>query len=525
MYDKPRLLVALGLCVLMLVPFTYGKQDESAPIDQLQIRQQIEDILQQVDSDGFANLIPNNEFIVNSYLLIKNRNPLPFEFYSLKHLQTEHRTKRSVLLASLLAGDDHRISWEECRSLLKSNPVVSLKNISSIRASAQSLADTTRQEMFMSYQNAVKARQAPSPLQRLDPSNTLIKEPYTAAIASAAVPNERYNTYFGFLHSHTKLSDGEGTPEQAYQYARDVAGMDIFAITDHGELITTWPWNNEWNRIRAAANDNYQPGSYVTLWGFEYSNFITGHISILNTNDFTSFITDIGIGDLYNWLNVRPDGFGTFNHPGQYDDLGVEFLHFDITDTAVVSQMVGVETWNGAGNFDQYYYQNKWSGSNGSYIDTGIRKGWSFGALGAGDNHQQGWGTTSDYRTGVLAKSLTREDVIDAYRARRFYATEDKNLFLDFRCSGYPMGSKLTAVPRNFTVTASDASGDTFSEVRLYRNGILIAVNPVSGNSINTTFTDNSSGSAYYYVMVRENDDQDGNGRNDEALSSSIWIQ
>ena len=87
------------------------------------------------------------------------------------------------------------------------------------------------------------------------------------------------------------------------------------------------------------------------------------------------------------------------------------------------------------------------------------------------------------------------------------------------------MGSKLTAVPRNFTVTASDASGDTISEVRLYRNGTLIAVNPVSGNSINTTFTDNSTGSAYYYVMVKENDDQDGNGRNDEALSSSIWIQ
>jgi hypothetical protein len=525
MHDTHRLLVALSLCALMVVPYTYGKQEATAPVDQLQIRQQVEDILQQVDSDAFASLVSTDEFIVTAFQLIKNRDPLPFEFHSLKHLQSEHRTKRSTLLASLLAGDDSQISWEECRRLLKSDPVSSLKNTAPIRALAQSLANTTRQEMFESYQKTIKVRQTTSPTTVPDASSILPKEPYPALSASSAVPNETYNTYFGFLHSHTGLSDGEGTPEEAYQYARDVAGMDIFAVSDHGELISTWPWNNEWNRIKAAANANYQPGSYVTLWGFEYSNFITGHINVLNTNDFTSLFSSIGIGDFYNWLNVRPDGFGTFNHPGKYDDLGVEFLHFDITDTAVITQMVGVETWNGAGNFDQYYYQNTWSSTNGSYLDTGNQKGWFFGALGAGDNHQRGWGTTSDYRTGVLAKSLTREDVIEAYRARRFYATEDKDLHLDFRCSGYPMGSQLTAVPRIFTVTATDGSGDTLSEVRLYRNGTLIAVNPVSGNSINTAFTDNATGRAYYYVMVKENDDQDGNGRNDEALSSSIWVQ
>jgi len=510
----------------MIIPFTYSKHGVIGPVNQFRVQQQIEAVLQRVDSEDFASQVSTDEFIVNAFQLIKKRNPLPYEFYSLKHLHTEHRTKRSGLLASLLAGDDNQISWEECSSLLLSDPVSSLKNTVAIHESAQSLANVTPQIMIESYQEAIKIRQAASPLSNLDASGRAAKESNSTFIANSAVPYESYNTYFGFLHSHTNYSDGEGTPAQAYQYARDVAGMDIFAITDHGELISTWPWNNEWNKIKAAANANYQPGSYVTLWGFEYSNFITGHISVMNTNDFTSFISSVGIGDLYNWLNVRPEGFGTFNHPGKYDDLGAEFLHFDITDTAVISQMVGVETWNGAGNFDQYYYQNTWSSSNGSYLDTGNRKGWFFGALGEGDKHKQQWGTTSDYRTGVLARSLTREDVIEAYRARRFYATEDKDLYLDFRCSGYPMGSQLTAVPRNFTVTAVDGSGDTFSEVRLYRNGILIAVNQVSGNSINTTFTDNATvGSAYYYVIVKENDDQDRNGRNDEALSSSIWIQ
>jgi hypothetical protein len=32
-------------------------------------------------------------------------------------------------------------------------------------------------------------------------------------------------------------------------------------------------------------------------------------------------------------------------------------------------------------------------------------------------------------------------------------------------------------------------------------------------------------GKAYYYVIVTQGDDNDGNGRNDEAISSPIWIE
>jgi hypothetical protein len=58
------------------------------------------------------------------------------------------------------------------------------------------------------------------------------------------------------------------------------------------------------------------------------------------------------------------------------------------------------------------------------------------------------------------------------------------------------------------------------------RNGILLATQPVSGNQVSAGFTDASTaGKAYYYVMVKENDDNDKNGRNDEALASPIWIE
>ena len=38
---------------------------------------------------------------------------------------------------------------------------------------------------------------------------------------------------WGDLHGHSNFSDGTGTPEDYYVYARDVAGLDVAALTDH----------------------------------------------------------------------------------------------------------------------------------------------------------------------------------------------------------------------------------------------------------------------------------------------------
>src|SRR5688500_7123709 len=44
--------------------------------------------------------------------------------------------------------------------------------------------------------------------------------------------SQELKVFFGNLHSHTSLSDGSGTPEQAYEHARKV-GLDFLAITEH----------------------------------------------------------------------------------------------------------------------------------------------------------------------------------------------------------------------------------------------------------------------------------------------------
>jgi len=59
---------------------------------------------------------------------------------------------------------------------------------------------------------------------------------------------------------------------------------------------------------------------------------------------------------------------------------------------------------------------------------------------------------------------------------------------------------------------------DAYAALHLKRN-------PLSGNRIRVRFRDLSrTGADYYYVIVRQDDDSDGNGRNDEAISPPIWI-
>ena len=74
---------------------------------------------------------------------------------------------------------------------------------------------------------------------------------------------------FGDLHGHSNMSDGTGTPEDYYRFARDVAGLDVSALTDHDHwgmpFLDETPAN--WSRIEAAARTFYEPGRFVTVLG------------------------------------------------------------------------------------------------------------------------------------------------------------------------------------------------------------------------------------------------------------------
>ena len=213
-----------------------------------------------------------------------------------------------------------------------------------------------------------------------------------------------YNVYYGSLHNHTNVSDGQGTPVQAYAYARDVAKLDFFGLAEHSTFLSSY----NWTLVKNAANSYNQDGVFAAFYGFEWTTALTyGHVAIINTEDYCSFSSPTGnFTDLLKWLNAR-DGIAFFNHPGWESTAWLEFNHFTNTPC---DKFVGMELWNDQEGFSKYYYNDGYYSNDGrkGYFDEALVRGWKIGAAGSDDNHTATWGTSTDYRVGVLAASLSR---------------------------------------------------------------------------------------------------------------------
>lgn len=321
-----------------------------------------------------------------------------------------------------------------------------------------------------------------------------------------------YNVYFGSLHNHTSYSDGLGTPEQAYAYAQNTAHLDFFGLADHGEMLSS----SEWSSIKSAADNANQDGIFAAFYGFEWSSFWSyGHVAVINTDDYCSYLSTTSFNSLLSWINAR-NGIAFFNHPGWESTAFTEFDHF--TDTPS-SKFVGIELWNDKEGFSKYYYNDGYYSNDGykGYYDEALIRGWKIGASGSDDNHTATWGTATPMRMAVLANSKTRLDILNALIARRFYSTLDQNLTLSFKINGSEMGSTISAGNLVANILAADGENEIFSKVELIKNGAVIYTwYPNEANPSYLQLLTCNEGE-YYYVKVTQYD-------GGEAISSPIFI-
>ncbi|MFZ5869446.1 MAG: CehA/McbA family metallohydrolase [Actinomycetota bacterium] len=253
------------------------------------------------------------------------------------------------------------------------------------------------------------------------------------------------------LHNHTLLSDGDGVPENAFASMRD-AGLDVAALTDHatlsdhllGDALTAAlpPGYSAvggltpegWARTGALADAHDAPGEFTALRGFEWSEPTLGHVNVWFTDEYTD-VVDVGqMSPLYEWLQRAggPLGLGDggaggvagFNHPGREPGRFEEFRF----DPSVRDQMVSLEMFN---RRDDYLFEG-WADGRPSPLVTCLNKGWRTGLSGVTDEHGTDWGFPEGKgRTGLWLTEHSRRGVLEAMRARRFFATNVSGLRLD----------------------------------------------------------------------------------------------
>ncbi len=353
------------------------------------------------------------------------------------------------------------------------------------------------------YTYTVKAR---------DTSGNYNETDASTALPATTTSTVAYNVYYGQLHSHTSISDGSGSPAQAYQYARDTAQLDFFSISDH-DYYPDDMTASDWTTIKNAANSYNDDGTFVAFWGFEWSSDTTewqpnglaqGHITIINSDDFciSSYEPTRTLDQLATWLDAR-DVAAFFNHPGQY---GTNFDNFNFNYS---EKIVGMELWN---RNDDYY-------GSGSWYHSALNEGFYIGASGSQDNHSQGWGTTNEWRLAVLAPSKTRASIFDALKARRFYSSRDQNLVLSFTCDDSQMGSKINGGVLDVVIEASDGDSEIFSQIDLLENGIVIETWTPDTTDPYVSTTVNGNQGDYFYVRVYQSGESGW-----RAISSPIFI-
>ncbi len=233
--------------------------------------------------------------------------------------------------------------------------------------------------------------------------------------------------YRGEVHCHTGDSDGVGTPENAIVYARDVGEADYFAVTDHGHYLTDESYADQ----HAVADRYNAPGQYAVLRGWEMTWNNTcgywGHINVLETADVHYDIRDLTMPELFDFIAARPGAIGMFNHPGYAWGNFDEYGH--LTPTA-----------------DAAMYLNEIRGVHHDEEHAhALARGWHLGPVSNEDNHAYNW-TTAGTQTGyVLVPALSRQNVLEAFRAHRTYTTSDPSLHLRFRINGAWLGSRIPA--------------------------------------------------------------------------------
>lgn len=336
--------------------------------------------------------------------------------------------------------------------------------------------------------------------------------------------NTNYNIYFGQLHSHTNYSDGLGTVDEAYTYARDNAKVDFIAVTDHSNsldnastsTITEGSKSTEWVGGHAAA-DKYTSESFVGIYGYEmtWSNG-TGHMNTFNTQGFENretakYKNADGLKQYYDVLKQVPDSISQFNHPGS--TFG-DFNDFAYYDPQIDKQITLIEVGNGEGAIGSSGYFASYE-----YYTRALDKGWHLSPTNNQDNHLGKWGNANTAKTVVLADSLTRENIYDAMRNMRTYATEDKNLRIKYTLNGEIMGTVFDSKPEsvNIRVELEDPDNEALGKVSVISNGGKVVASKVISSSKDTVEFNFPSEYSYYYIRVDESD-------KDIAVTAPVWI-
>lgn len=384
----------------------------------------------------------------------------------------------------------------------------------------------------------------------------------TAGVApppAAAAGSLPYTVYYGNLHSQTNHSDGGGElssctgaqnpqssaygPTEAYQFALN-KGLDFLMTSEHNHMYDGSDSTNTsanpataknlfQSGLAAATSFNSSHPGFLGIYGLEWGVINNGgHMNIFNTtellgweyNSSNQLIADTltpknDYAALYTLMRQR-GWIGQFNHPsssGQFIVNGTALGYTADGDQAMVACEVMNTSAFSTNTTETETSRSNYEGACNKALEAGYHVAFTTDQ----DNHCANWGASYTNRTGVLlanGAAFNNANFIDALKARRIFATMDKNSQIVLTANGHIMGERFTnsgalTLVSNFASTA----GRTVSTVAIYegvpgRNGTVTQLSTTA-----TTTITPAVGEHFYYAKITQDDGK-------ILWSAPIWV-
>ncbi len=335
--------------------------------------------------------------------------------------------------------------------------------------------------------------------------------------------------YWGDLHSHSDMSvDAVG--HDNYAYAREVSGLDLCAVCDHGAV--THPHNWERAKQRAAAAD--APGKFLPILAYEIN--LGYHLNIYFPNLEGEMMPMKSTGDscpgdevAREFLDRHPEAITQLHHTGvQFAPTDMTQSYHPTTRLLEIYSMHGQSEYASADHVLSYEHaryhspdRTAMTSLDGPYY---ARDAWAngrrFATMASSDDHFAQPGKCQSAITAIGASELSREAVFDALRSGRCYGTTGERILLDFTVNGEPMGSCIE-LPRNdgalsFNLEIHGTAALQHIEVMRYRfdapeagwqrvwqRHYRLRIDPEVWD-INETWEEPACGEAVYYARLRQ---------------------
>lgn len=348
--------------------------------------------------------------------------------------------------------------------------------------------------------------------------------------------------YWGDTHCHSNLTanirdnDCGAFPQNAYQYAEQVSGLDFVGLSEQTFTFNEPSVNIDkatWEKIGYECNKYNRDREFITFCGFELhckrGDTVTLFKEPLHKGNYPTGNVDI----IHNiWNQYAENDFMTIPHlhrfcsgrsPKNVDNQDAKFeAGFDLTNWQPSSSNEPlVEVYSAQwGRFE--YKKNPMllkarnNVENNTVVDFLNRgKKWGFVSNSDGHDGNPGYGGI----TGVIADSLTRDDIFNAMQTRKTIATTHPRMYLDLQVNHHHIGEEANRAEKN-SILIEALTTEPIDKVELIANGEVLEVWRVDAYKfdINLDHFTLDAGVDYLYVRVFQKDKHIG-------WTSPIWLK